>query len=501
MRLEGQSKLGYYPTPEKTLEIIPTWLTVPADNSLRRYLDPCCGKGEALAYIANGHAETYGIELSDVRAAAAGDRLAHILNCGYEQAQLTEETFSLISVNAPYDGENTTGGGKRMEETFLIDRGTTYLLVPGGILIYLIPHARLNENIARHLAGWYDSLRCFKLPGEEYEVFKQVIIFGVRRAQYATPKGETLSDVLAWRNGQRLAGFEDANADAPVEEDGSGQSKKKTKRPRYESLPEFAAGAGEYVVPASPLTGKNNAPFCWKYRAVSEEDYLREADSCAAVVEASRQWLDLLPQIEPPIIEPAMTPKKGHIAMQVSGGLLGTNLVHSPNGASLLLKGNITKYTITRHDVLEMEDDDEDTLTKVRTEERFKSLLSTLDASGALKTADNPAEIGKILEQYIDQLAQITLSRNHSEYNLDPATWEWAVFDTLSQNRRLPGRNETGLTEFQKHLAIALGRLCLRHGGGFINAEMGSKLHGPGPPRGGLQIRLITVKPAQAPNA
>jgi hypothetical protein len=53
MRLEGQSRIGYFPTPEATLQLIPTWLSVPADGQLRRYLDPCCSKGEALAEIAN----------------------------------------------------------------------------------------------------------------------------------------------------------------------------------------------------------------------------------------------------------------------------------------------------------------------------------------------------------------------------------------------------------------------------------------------------------------
>jgi hypothetical protein len=485
MRLEGQSKMGYYPTPENTLSLIPTWLTVPNDGQLRRYLDPCVGAGEALAHIANGHAETYGIELSDMRAKAAEDRLAHVLNTAYEYAQLTDETFSLCLLNPAYDGETATGGGKRMEETFLVDRCTTGLLVPGGVLIYIIPHSRINESIARHLAGWYSDLRCFKLPGLEYDVFKQVVIFGARRAEYSTPKGETLSDVLAWRGGQRFAGYDDV--DVPVEKDGqpqldeAGQPKARTtKRPRFEPLAELCAGHGEYEVPLSPDKGKRGAPFRWQYVAVSDDDYLREAEDCATRLDSSRDWLDLIPCTEPPVIEPAMTPKKGHIAMQVSGGLLGTNLVKSPSGNSLLLKGNVTKYAVTRHDVIEGEDED-DSMVKVQTEERFKTLLSTLEADGTLVTHEDPTEIGKLLEKYVEQLAEIVQTRNVPQYDMKPEPWEWAVFDNLSRGRQLPGRTETGLTDFQKHLAIALGRLCLRHRAGFVNAEMGST-HGPDPP-------------------
>jgi hypothetical protein len=36
---------------------------------------------------------------------------------------------------------------------------------------------------------------------------------------------------------------------------------------------------------------------------------------------------------------PVMSPKHGHIAMQVNGGLLGTNLVLEPDQAPLLIKG------------------------------------------------------------------------------------------------------------------------------------------------------------------
>ena len=44
------SKLGYYPTPQQTLTNLLAWLsTTGSDETPRRYLDPCCGKGEALA--------------------------------------------------------------------------------------------------------------------------------------------------------------------------------------------------------------------------------------------------------------------------------------------------------------------------------------------------------------------------------------------------------------------------------------------------------------------
>ena len=503
MRLEGQSKLGYFPTPPHTLALVKTWLTHPAPGELARYFDPCCGEGEALAELANGHAESYGIELSDVRAGKAEDRLHTVLNTAYEYTVLTPETFSLTMLNPPYDGEKETGGGKRMEETFLCDLPTTEALAPGGVLIYLIPHKRLNERIARHLGGWYTDLRCFKLPGEEYDAFKQVVIFAHKRARYEPADGQTLRTLLCWQAGQQVTGWQ-------TEEtvDASGKTKR-VQSPILAPLPELPAGNGDYRVPPSPMRGKNGRPFRFQYTAVSEDDMLREAELCARRLDGSRDWAELAPRLAPPAIEPAMTPKKGHIAMQVSGGLLGTNCVTELDGRALLLKGNVVKVQVRKHldgseeEVLldgSRQDDDEPQLKKVQVEERFLTRLATLTADGALTMLDDPAQIARVLEKYVGQLAEVVQARNVPQYDMQPEPWEWAVFDPLSRGRRLPGRNETGLTDFQRHLSIALGRLCLRHGAGFVNAEMGST-QAPVRSNAGPCIRLITAKPARdSPN-
>ncbi len=473
MRIEGQSKMGYFPTPEVSLHRIITWLSLPGEG-LRRYLDPCAGKGEALAAIAGAHgpAETYGIELSDLRASDAKQVLTHVINTGYEYAVLTDETFSVCILNPPYDGETETGGGTRLEETFLVN--TTSRLTPGGVLIYIIPHRRLaNEKIARHLLGWYDELRCFKLAEDDYPVFKQVVVFGQRRAEYRAPAGDAMREVMdTWATGQVVAEW----VERTEETDGA---RRNVRRPVLAGMPHLQPGLGEYEIPVSPVRGRHGAPFRFQYQVVSDDDLLREAEEAAARLDASREWAELVPQISPTSIEPAMTPKKGHIAMQVSGGLLGTNLVRDSNGRALLLKGNVRKYAVRRTGELEEFDfsrdpDDEKKrhLRKVEIEERFENLLTTLDACGDLVTHSTPESISDLLNRYVAQLAEIVQARNVPQYDMKPEPWEWAIFTPLSRNRTLPGRRETGLTEFQKHLAIALGRLCLRHGAGLAMSEM-----------------------------
>jgi tRNA1(Val) A37 N6-methylase TrmN6 len=123
MRLAGQAQLGYFPTPESQLPLIASWLNLEKeDATLVRALDPCAGEGYALAYLADQlgrRITTYGIELSPQRAGEATKKLNHGLNSGFENTVLTDETFSLVFLNPPYDGSTMTGGGERMEYTFL----------------------------------------------------------------------------------------------------------------------------------------------------------------------------------------------------------------------------------------------------------------------------------------------------------------------------------------------------------------------------------------------
>jgi type I restriction-modification system DNA methylase subunit len=51
MRLAGQEKMGYYPTPASLLDAIASYLSADSAGPCR-VLDPCCGEGEALAHIA-----------------------------------------------------------------------------------------------------------------------------------------------------------------------------------------------------------------------------------------------------------------------------------------------------------------------------------------------------------------------------------------------------------------------------------------------------------------
>lgn len=503
MRLKAKTTMGYVPTPDKTLAHLKTWLSRAGDEAsslksgqLYRLLDPCCGKGEALSAIAQaigpGPIETYGIELSDERAAAAESVLTHVINTAYEHMTLTDETFSFTILNPAYDGETMTGGGQRLEETFLY--ATTPRLAPGGVLVFIIPHKRINEKMARHLFGWYDGLHCFKLPPDEYEIYNQVVILGMRRAEYQHARSDDLDALLAWQGGNVLTGYvmvevEDKEVKVEAKAEAEGQAEtgapkktKKVRQPTYAELPWLVDGQGEYAIPAVGQKGKHGAPFRFQYIPYNDEEFLAAAVKAATRLETSREWQDLLPRLEPDIIIPAITPKRGNIGQEMIGGLLGTNALIDADGNVILLKGNVFKSTHVKRGEFNLDnepgngsgDKEHPELYKVELEEVFDAMITTVDGDGQMTEHRTAEDIKRILDEYIEQIARIVETRNVPRYDMKPELWEWAVFDNLALSCRLPGRKETGLTDFQKHLAIALGRLSLAVGAAVANAEMAS---------------------------
>ncbi len=476
MRLQGQAQLGYFPTPTSQTERITTWIRCDPGSSdqLTRILDPCAGQGEALAQLANSlgkNIQTFGIELSPQRAKIAEAVLGQVLPTGFENALLTEETFSLILLNPPYDGETMTGRGQRMEYTFLPP--STRLLVRGGLLVYIIPEPRISLEIAKHLAGWYENLRCFRFTPNEYVAYKQVVIFGTRRQEYKQPSQAETDLILAWRNGHIISIQSTGTQKLPSFAPDQGT--------QYLPLPSLSTGHGEYVIPTSPQQGPKGKVFRFQYLPVGAEDYLRAAEVCAANIEKTSAWQAMIPETKPLAITPAITPKLGHVSMQVSGGLLGTNPVTDPTGQPLLIKGGTEKYTVRveadREEILDDFDpsdpDKRKQLYRVKLEERSRPVLHTLDKEGNLTFLNDPLSISELLRQHVTELARQLEKRNIPRYDKKPDSWEWRVMRPLSQGRHLPGRRETGLTNSQKHFAIALGRLLLADRSGFMNGEMG----------------------------
>ena len=146
--------------------------TTPSETRAARLLDPCCGQGEALAYLA-GHLgsthNTWGAELSPERATLSATVLSKVHACAWQSCRVGRGAVSLLLLNPPYDDDPLAKA--RLEQQFLDD--SAHALCEGGLLIYIVPKAVLGiPHIARHLAARYSDIHIVRFPDADYAAFK-----------------------------------------------------------------------------------------------------------------------------------------------------------------------------------------------------------------------------------------------------------------------------------------------------------------------------------------
>ena len=207
MRLAAQAKGGYYPTPERVVDLIAELIHTPTGYYHRgretiRILDPCCGAGDALERLAEGldqpnamTIETYGVELHRDRAEQAEKRLHRTLAVDLFATSIANGAFGLLLLNPPYDYDSED---KRTEHAFLTH--CTRYLAESGLLVFIVPRQRLAVS-ARYLSTHYGRMRCWAFPDPEREVFDQVVLFGYRKAD-PVPDAPAESMVLEWSLGE-----------------------------------------------------------------------------------------------------------------------------------------------------------------------------------------------------------------------------------------------------------------------------------------------------------
>lgn len=187
-RLEAMAKMGYYPTPEDLTPIIANYLKPKEEKGTIRIFDPCAGEGTALRAIGDHlGAETYGIEIDKKRGKEAQKKLTRCLITDYQRTQITPRFASLLWLNPPYDWatkKDELETSERYERTFL--RDTTKYLIPGGILVYLIPLKRLDRTIAKMLSYRFEKIRLYRFPEGLYQQFKQTVLLGTLKKTPST---------------------------------------------------------------------------------------------------------------------------------------------------------------------------------------------------------------------------------------------------------------------------------------------------------------------------
>ena len=300
MRPPAIEKLGWYPTAIPVAELLKTYFK-PAVSG--RLLDPCAGEGTAASILAKAlNCQSWGAELSPARAALAAEKMDRLFNTPWQSCHLTSDSITLLFLNPPYSHDRL-GDQKRLELEFL--KSTTPKLARGGVLVYIVPHQLLRDlDVSSHLAGYYENLRIYRYPETG---FNQVILLATKRVKFKIPSHEEVHQVQAW-----------ANVEPPmlVEVD----------EPLYELLPATDKGSGGQPIRFSRLD--------WQPEEIVDATQKRGLHS-------SKEWLDLLNPSRGlgEFKQPVMPLKKGHIAMLMASGMMGTLRLTDEDGKLMLVKG------------------------------------------------------------------------------------------------------------------------------------------------------------------
>lgn len=193
-------RAGFFATPITQGKILKELIKFNSDTSI---LDPTCGEGEILSFLAQGHdvelnIATYGVEIDKSRSAKAKDVLTVCLQAPIESCVISNDAFGMVYLNPPYDhtmagiGDDKTD---RKEYTELL-RGTRYVK-PGGVLVYVIPSYRFADTkIARHLATQFEHVAIARFTDEDYDDFRQCIFIGYKKRTQKKLFSEKLYDFL-----------------------------------------------------------------------------------------------------------------------------------------------------------------------------------------------------------------------------------------------------------------------------------------------------------------
>lgn len=305
MRLAARAKAGFYPTPPSVVERITGWIKASPEPierpGLLRILDPCCGLGDPLERIAaHTGAESYGIELDRNRAAISREKLSFVLRADALTARVSAESFSLLFLNPPYDQDER----RRLEHRFLVH--STPWLVPRGLLVYIIPQGRYPTVTLRYLAGWYEGIRIFRFPEDEYRRFKQTVLFGIKKPR-ASPDPALMEEMRVKLHG--------ALPELPVE------------------------GSPGYSLP--PVSSE---VLLFRSGEVSPEEALPEIDP-HSVWRMPEVKENLEPGETKEFVRPLMPLRQGHLAQLIAAGFIN-NQVLEKGGKRLLIKGRTVKSAV-----------------------------------------------------------------------------------------------------------------------------------------------------------
>lgn len=441
-RLASIEKGGFYPTPPEITNLITNCVELPNGG---RVLDPCCGEGVALDTLSRTwKAEPYGSELNRYRSYKAQELvrnyifdedlrstlphqdlgLSRVINDDFQNISAPKGSFQVLFLNPPYDWDKEDG---RLEYTFL--KRATWWLQPGGLLIFVIPRYVLkHDNINKYLSSWYEEMQVRRFPEPDYSIFKQIVVFGIKKESQTTPNSKRRETLIKM-----------GDADRPLPDLGNNEI----------FFHKYTIGA--------PKPGRFSFAGLFHDLHSAEEEWKRYGNTVTPEYDQLFESKNIVEK------QPLMPFKLGHLAGLISAGLLNhTKLeIKDENGEisrSLLIKGHVRKGIIVGEEVSE-----DDNGNKRKTEIKREIPLSevyTINESGETQIVAKE-ELPEFMDTWLPQLTEAVNRDYEPIYKFDLGKYE----------ERIGKRGE--LMPAQKHAVAAIATRLEIDDDALIVGEMG----------------------------
>ncbi len=427
-RLMNVEKAGYFPLPTELIPTIASHIAAPHSG---RILDPCAGKGVALADLAQElDMAAYAVELNSDRAEEAKEVVKHVIQDDYRNLRCPTESFNLLYENPPYLFVEDKLDG-RAEYQWL--RDTRPHLQSGGLLVWVVPQHMLGHRLAnKYLASWFHDIRVYRFPGDLFDRFKQVIVFGLRNAKAAIPDPDR-QEILHQMS-------------------------------KSDDLPELVAADKPLYELPKPITKE----FYFRSLFVDPNQAKQEA-ATAGIVTTDEYRRHLSPNTSIQKLSPLTPLKLGHMNSVIAAGHLNNQLLQQ-DGEVLLIKGQSYKRSVMAESEEEMQEG-KSKLTATVTE-NIVTNITTITPTGDIQSYSGSA-LEPFLGRWLPQLTDTVVKNFPPRYQFNLNGYG-RTLASPNKERLIPIVGKPGLIPAQAHSAAAVATQLETHKEAIIVGEMGT---------------------------
>jgi ribosomal protein S27AE/16S rRNA G966 N2-methylase RsmD len=425
-RPENKMVMGYFAFDEKHHPALLS-LVQPAQGAAK-ILDPFAGEGAVLEQMARAwHATPYANELDSARAEVCRQRFGakQALRGDAERLLASNNAFSLVWINPPYDHDSSESGSKRLEFKYL--RHSWKWGMTGALMMWVVYQHHLTEEAASFLAKNSTQVDVWACPGKHLKAYDQIVVVAIK-GKSANPEA-LYNDILRQKAQPHLLDVQD--------------------EPRY-TLPK-ANKDKRFVFTANTV----------------------EPDQGIHLIQAHGTWRNngfqalLTPPPPPHKIQPIVAPRPGHTALVLAAGVANGAILENTQYGTVALRGKtIHTEEISRVDIEADPNDPDHQIKKTTLRLKPTTTLTLLSADGNVVEMDGDDALLKFITDNRKALAEYLNEQFQPAYQFDlNGMGRW-----LSKIRL---KDKYPLYTAQKHVIGAITKGFEKHKGILLAGQMG----------------------------